>query len=73
LYNITASYLDIKPRIEVLNKKLEVIQDLLNVLADEQKHKHSSFLEIIIIVLITFEIILTIITDIPNIILKLFN
>lgn len=73
LYNITANYLDIKPRIEVLNKKLEVIQDLLNVLADEQKHKHSSFLEIIIIVLIAFEIILTIFTDIFKIILNLFN
>lgn len=61
VYQSTANYLDIKPRIEVLNKKLAVIQDLLNMISDEQKHNHSAFLETVIIILIAIEIIINII------------
>lgn len=57
-YESVIKYLDIKPRVEVLNKKVEVTQELLDVLADEQKHRYSSFLEWIIIILIGFEIIM---------------
>ena len=57
-YEKTVKYLDIKSRVEVLNKKVEIIQELLHVLGDEQKHKYSSFLEWIIIILIAFEIII---------------
>ena len=57
-YEIMIKYLDIKPRIEVLNKKVEIIQELLHVLGDEQKHKYSLFLEWIIIILIAFEILI---------------
>ena len=57
-YEKTIKYLDIKSRVEVLNKKVEIIQELLHVLGDEQKHKYSSFLEWIIIILIAFEIII---------------
>ena len=57
-YEKMIKYLDIKSRVEVLNKKVEIIQELLHVLGDEQKHKYSSFLEWIIIILIAFEIII---------------
>ena len=57
-YEKTIKYLDIKSRVEVLNKKVEIIQELLHVLGDEQEHKYSSFLEWIIIILIAFEIII---------------
>ena len=57
-YEKTIKYLDIKSRVEVLNKKVEIIQELLHVLGDEQKHKYSSFLEWILIILIAFEIII---------------
>ena len=57
-YEKMIKYLDIKSRVEVLNKKLEIIQELLHVLGDEQKHKYSSFLEWIIIILIAFEIVI---------------
>lgn len=57
-YDRMIKYLDIKSRVEVLNKKLEIIQELLHVLGDEQKHKYSSFLEWIIIILIAFEIVI---------------
>lgn len=67
-YKTTSNYLDIKTRIEVLNKKLEVIHELFQMLSDEQNHKHSSILEWIIIWLIVIEIIFTILHDV----LKLF-
>jgi uncharacterized Rmd1/YagE family protein len=59
-YSITAKYLEIAPRTEVLSKKLETIHELFEMLADEQKHRHSSILEWIIIWLIAFEIAMTI-------------
>ena len=58
-YEKTVKYLDIKSRVEVLNKKVEIIQELLHVLGDEQKHRYSSFLEWIIIILIAFEIVIS--------------
>jgi uncharacterized Rmd1/YagE family protein len=63
LYILTAKYLDIQPRIEVLNRKLNVIHDIFSMLADEQKHKHSSLLEWIIIWLIAIEILIFLFHD----------
>ena len=60
-YTIAAKYLEIAPRTEVLSKKLETIHELFEMLADEQKHRHSSILEWIIIGLIAFEIAMTIV------------
>jgi len=51
-------YLEVRPRIEVLNKKLQVIHEMFDMLADEQKHQHSSLLEWIIIWLIAIEIVI---------------
>ena len=67
-YTAMNRYLDIYPRIEVLNRKLEVIHELFSMLADEQNYKYSNFLEWIIIWLISIEIIFTLIHDV----LKLF-
>ena len=61
VYRLTAEYLEIQPRTEVLSKKLETIHELLEMLADEQKHRHSSTLEWIIIWLIAAEILMTLI------------
>lgn len=63
-YAIVAEYLEVKQRVEVLSKKLETIHALFDMMADEQKHKHSSMLEWIIIWLIAFEIIVFIFHDI---------
>lgn len=57
-YLLLIKYLDMKPRIELLSLKLETIRELLEMLATEQNHKHSSFLEWIIILLISVEIAL---------------
>lgn len=57
-YLATRKYLEIQPRIEILNRKLNILQEILGILADEQHHKYSSLLEWIIIILIAFEIII---------------
>lgn len=56
VYAIAANYLEIRQRTDVLSKKLETIHELLEMLADEQKHQHSAILEWIIIWLIAVEI-----------------
>ena len=57
-YTSLAKYLDLAPRIEILNKKLTTIHELLDMLAAEQHHKHSAFLEWIIIILIAVDILI---------------
>ncbi|MDY0391164.1 RMD1 family protein [Desulfobulbus oligotrophicus] len=57
-YLALSRYLEITPRATVLKNRLEVIQELLEMMADEQKHRHSSMLEWIIIILIAIEILL---------------
>ncbi len=59
-YSITAKYLEIIPRTQVLSKKLETIHELFVMLADEQKYRHSTILEWIVIWLIAFEVGMTI-------------
>ncbi|MEF3255495.1 MAG: RMD1 family protein, partial [Deferribacterales bacterium] len=61
IYEAVSNYLDIKPRVEILNKKMEIIQDLLTMLSNEQNHLHSAFLETVIIILIAIEIIISIV------------
>ncbi len=56
-YNRVFHYLDVSDRIAILNKKLSILHDIFNMLSDEQKHTHSSFLEWIIIILIVIEIV----------------
>ena len=55
-YLALSRYLEITPRATILENRLKVIQDLMQMMADEQKHSHSSMLEWIIIILIAIEI-----------------
>jgi uncharacterized Rmd1/YagE family protein len=57
IYLMTVEFQDILTRQEILNKKLEVIHELYSMLSNELNYKHSSRLEIIIIILIAFELI----------------
>jgi uncharacterized Rmd1/YagE family protein len=59
-YKITISHLDVKSRTEVLNKRLDIMRDLFEMLGHELEHRHSSYLEWVIISLICMEIVLTI-------------
>lgn len=58
-YYITVSeFLEIPQRVEALNKKLDTLYEIFNVLTNHLQHKHSSKLEWIVILLILMEIIL---------------
>eukprot|EP00179_Madagascaria_erythrocladioides_P002382 CAMPEP_0198320628 /NCGR_PEP_ID=MMETSP1450-20131203/9529_1 /TAXON_ID=753684 ORGANISM="Madagascaria erythrocladiodes, Strain CCMP3234" /NCGR_SAMPLE_ID=MMETSP1450 /ASSEMBLY_ACC=CAM_ASM_001115 /LENGTH=175 /DNA_ID=CAMNT_0044024117 /DNA_START=22 /DNA_END=545 /DNA_ORIENTATION=- len=62
-YLVSARYLEIEQRRDNLSKRLTVVQELYDLLSHELQYKHSSKLEVIIIVLIAFEILLTLIKD----------
>jgi uncharacterized Rmd1/YagE family protein len=68
LYLMTVKYLEVRNRTDLLNKKLSVIHDIFDMLADEQKHRHSSVLEWIIIWLIAFEILVFLLHDVFGIV-----
>lgn len=55
-YIMTKKFLDIPGRVMALNQKLEVLQELFDILNSQLQHRHSSMLETIIIVLILIEI-----------------
>lgn len=60
IYHLAAKEQDIKQRLDILNKRLNLIHELFQMLSEAFNSRHSSILEIIIIVLIGIEIILTI-------------
>jgi uncharacterized Rmd1/YagE family protein len=64
LYRDTAKCLDMRTRIEVLNNRLAILGELLQILNDQLNHQHSSTLEWTIIWLIVIEVILAILKDI---------
>ena len=56
LYVRAAKYLEIDRRAEVLNKRLDIIKELFDMLANELHTAHSNKLEWIIIILIVMEV-----------------
>ncbi|KAK9476960.1 hypothetical protein V1514DRAFT_335266 [Lipomyces japonicus] len=61
LYQATRAYLEINHRVQILNQRLEVISDLLQMLKEQVSHVHEEYLEFIVIVLIAVEILVAII------------
>lgn len=59
-YIMTKKFLDVPARVTSLNQKLDVLQELLDILNSQVQHRLSSLLEIIIIVLILTEIVISI-------------
>lgn len=68
LYWMTANYLDLETRVEVLNHRLDVIHELFEMLGNELNHQHSSRLEWTIIGLIVMEVLLTLLRDVFRVI-----
>ncbi|KAE9391104.1 DUF155-domain-containing protein [Gymnopus androsaceus JB14] len=62
LYDAARSYLEIPQRINLLNTRVEVLQDMLQLLKDSVSSKHAERLEQIVIALIGIEIVLGIVT-----------
>jgi uncharacterized Rmd1/YagE family protein len=49
-------YLEVERRVEVLNKRLDIIKELFDMLASELANRHSYTLEWIVIILIMVEV-----------------
>ena len=56
-YKSTLKYMDVENRIEVINKRLDMIQELLQMLSGQREHAEGSKLEWIVIALIVIEIL----------------
>ncbi len=62
-YQLAVEFLDIQVRQNILNSKLNVVHELYEILSNELKHVHSSFLEWVIIILIMVEVLISILKD----------
>ncbi|GBC06179.1 hypothetical protein RclHR1_06670019 [Rhizophagus clarus] len=62
LYTAIRGYLEISQRVELLNQRVSVISDLLDMLKEHLTSSHGEQLEWIVIVLIAFEIVIGVIT-----------
>ncbi|KAF9068905.1 hypothetical protein BDP27DRAFT_1326487 [Rhodocollybia butyracea] len=62
LYDAARQYLEIPQRINLLNTRVEVLQDMLQLLKESVSSKHAERLEQIVIALIAIEIVLGIVT-----------
>jgi uncharacterized Rmd1/YagE family protein len=60
LYQLTVKDLEIRSRTQTLNRKLDIMHDLYQILGDELNHRHTAKLEWIIIILIMIEVLLAI-------------
>ena len=63
LYRRTAHYLDVNKRVEILNKRLNVVHELFEILSSELNHQHSSRLEMTIVLLILIEVTIALLRD----------
>lgn len=63
-YRHTTHYLEVARRADLLNKKLNILHEFVEILSDELNHQHSSRLEWTIILLIVFEVTLALLHDI---------
>lgn len=68
LYLQMIKALSIRPRIEVLNTRLGIVHELLQILSNQLNHQHSSTLEWTIITLILIEVFLAVLRDLFHII-----
>ncbi|KAG6916420.1 hypothetical protein DXG01_006824 [Tephrocybe rancida] len=62
LYDAARSYLEIPQRIDLLNTRVEVLQDMLQLLKESVSSRHAERLEQVVIALIAIEIVLGIVT-----------
>jgi uncharacterized Rmd1/YagE family protein len=59
-YDKSIKYLDVDARINLLNRRLEVLKDLNSILMDAAHNQHASILEWIVIILIVAEVVIEI-------------
>ncbi|SCU80439.1 LAME_0B03158g1_1 [Lachancea meyersii CBS 8951] len=66
IYHATRGYLEINQRVALLNQRLEVISDLLQMLKEQLGHSHEEYLEFIIIVLVGVEVLVSLVNIIVD-------
>lgn len=66
-YQATRGYLEIEQRVNLLNARLEVVSDLLQMLKEQLGHVHGEYLEIIVIWLIAAEIVVALVNILVDI------
>ncbi len=64
LYKMVAQDLEISMRVTVLNKRLDIIKDLVQVLSQEVNTRYNFLMEWAIIFWIAFEVCMTLLTDV---------
>ncbi|BBP45689.1 hypothetical protein THMIRHAS_10620 [Thiosulfatimonas sediminis] len=60
LYNKLSESLELKSRFDIISYKLDTLKEDIAMMMDLHHHKHSAFLEWIIIILILFEVVMAI-------------
>lgn len=68
IYQDVFNCFDIQPRMDVLNHRLTIMGDLLEILNDQLNHQYSSTLEWMIIGLITIEVVFVFLKDLFHLI-----
>lgn len=67
-YRRMTHYLDVNKRGELLNRRLNLLHELFQILGDELNHQQSSRLEMTIIILIVIEVVLALLRDLFHLI-----
>jgi uncharacterized Rmd1/YagE family protein len=67
-YRRTTHYLDVTKRVELLNRRLNLLHELFEILGNELNHQHSFRLEMTIIILIVIEVVLAVLRDLFHLI-----
>ncbi|SCU90749.1 LADA_0F06216g1_1 [Lachancea dasiensis] len=68
IYHATRGYLEINQRVALVNQRLEVISDLLQMLKEQLGHSHEEYLEFIIIVLVGVEVLVSLVNIVVDLI-----
>lgn len=67
-YRRVILYLDVGKRVELLNRRLNLMHELFEILSNELNHQQTSRLEMTIIILIVIEVILALLRDLFHLI-----
>lgn len=67
VYDRLFNYLELGKRVELLNKRLDIIQELFNMLSDQLENSHAHKLEWIVIWLIVLEVLISVVKDVMGV------
>ncbi len=67
-YRRVVHYLDLSKRVELLNRRLNLMHELFEILSNELNHQQTSRLEMTIIILIVIEVVIALLRDLFHLI-----